>query len=442
MHNTNFCQVLSLVTISLAMAGCAGSKPKKTELFLMPAPGIYEEGEIDPFIDDDPISQGGHPVMLFATDRLPAAADNRRYQYFTHERDRVLRLGAASITLGVDDSITWEEARRISLLKNRTDNYPLRVTAVETFGPLNRTIRPFDESHARDGKADLRFAEEINARLARTAKKDVYIYVHGYKVDFENPILVASELWHFLGYKGAFIAYSWPTKASVWAYLADIDSAVNSARHLRALILHVAENTEAERIHVLGYSMGTRVVSRMLGDLGMYGYSMDKGEIRERVKLGNVVLVGSDVDRGIVGGYLIDGALRIPEALTIYQSRGDKALKMSKRVFSRERTGQMVESQLVDPAVQSFFEANPQLRLIDVTGAEGGLEGNGHSYFRSSPWVSSDVLMTLMYNLGPEERGLVLNKDLPLWEFPPDYVERLRESLGRVNPALAPATED
>jgi hypothetical protein len=51
--------------------------------------------------------------------------------------------------------------------------------------------------------------------------------------------------------------------------------------------------------------------------------------------------------------------------------------------------------------------------------------------------VSSDVLMTLMYNLSPGERGLVMLDDIPEWTFPPDYVERLRKSLGEVNPALA-----
>lgn len=49
--------------------------------------------------------------------------------------------------------------------------------------------------------------------------------------------------------------------------------------------------------------------------------------------------------------------------------------------------------------------------------------------------------MTLMYNLSPEERGLVLRDDVPLWDFPEDYVERLRQSLAKANPALGRALE-
>lgn len=424
--------VMAAVTVS-----CGANKPKPNQVFLMPAPGIYEEGQIDPFIDNDPISRGLQPGILYATDREPAAADDRKYDYYTHERGGVLRLGEAQIHLGHDETITWEEARRISLLKNRTDKYPLEVTGVDEFGVFERSIPPFDDAHERRAEPGLRFADEINERLAVSRTRDVYIYVHGYKVNFENPVLVASELWHFLGYNGAFIAYSWPTKYSIWAYLADLDSAVNSARNLRSLILYIAQNTDVEKIHVIGYSAGTRLVSRMITDLGMYGYLLGEDEVESRVKLGNVILIGSDIDRNIMVGYLLDGALRVPDSLTIYQSQDDGALNMSKKVFSRARTGQLVINGPLSPQQQQFFDGHPELRFIDVTHAEGGTEHGGHSYFRTSPWVSSDILMTLMYDLSPAERGLVKYPDFPVWDFPEDYVARLRESLARVNPALA-----
>ena len=431
--------VTVLVAALAAAGGCAGNKPKPDQVFLMPAPGIYEEGRIDPFIDDDPISRGAHPGILYATDRAVAAADDRKYDYYTHERGGVLRLGEAHTRLGVDDGITWEEARRITLLKNRTENYPLEVTGIEEFGVLDRTIPPFDGTHERSDAARERFADEIRERLARSDRKHVYIYVHGYKVNFENPVLVASELWHFLGYNGAFIAYSWPTKFSVWAYVADLENAMSSARNLRTLILEVAAIREVERIDVIGYSAGTRIVSRVLADLGMYGYSLSREEIDARVKLGNVILIGSDVDRSIMSGYLIDGALRIPASLTIYQSQDDGALNMSKKVFRHDRSGQMVIDGPMTPQAERFFAEHPDLWIIDVTNAEGGTDHGGHSYFRTSPWVSSDILMTLMYGLSPGERGLVKYENFPVWDFPDDYVTRLRSSIAEVNPAIGEA---
>ena len=39
--------------------------------------------------------------------------------------------------------------------------------------------------------------------------------------------------------------------------------------------------------------------------------------------------------------------------------------------------------------------------MIDVSDAEGSDSDDGHGYFRSSPWASSDILMMLMYDLTP-----------------------------------------
>jgi esterase/lipase superfamily enzyme len=273
--------------------------------------------------------------------------------------------------------------------------------------------------------------------LRESGSKDVYIYVHGYKVEFENPVLVAAELWHFLGHDGAFIAYSWPSTRKTLAYWSDLDDAINSARRLRALIVHIAETTDAERIHVLGYSAGTRVVARMLADLGMYGYFVDDEQLQRRLKLGHVILIGSDVDRSVFMGYLLDGALRVPQALTVYESSDDSALGLSKRVFQRDRVGQIVAGELTSPGIRDFFERQPKLRVIDVSEAEAGTAGSGHSYFRESPWVSSDILATLLYDLTPAQRGLARKPNSPVWTFPGDYINRLRRALVSEVPALA-----
>ena len=76
------------------------------------------------------------------------------------------------------------------------------------------------------------------------------------------------------------------------------------------------------------------------------------------------------------------------------------------------------------------------LIFIDVTDAEKSTTGNGHAYFRQSPWVSSDILSTLMYDLTPEERTLTRTREWPMWKFPPDYIDTLAERLAKENPEL------
>ena len=75
------------------------------------------------------------------------------------------------------------------------------------------------------------------------------------------------------------------------------------------------------------------------------------------------------------------------------------------------------------------FNDTQELQLIDVSKTEGATEGNGHDYFRTSPIVSSDILVSLMYDLEPHERGLVKPVNVPIWTFPEDYKERLRSLL-------------
>jgi esterase/lipase superfamily enzyme len=146
-----------------------------------------------------------------------------------------------------------------------------------------------------------RFADAINEQLAVSKKKHIYIYVHGYKVVYENPVLVSAELWHFLGYDGAFIAYAWPSTPSKFAYIKDSDTAAGYARNFRLLLEFVAENTDAEEIHVIGYSNGTRLVLRAMEQLALIHEGESADEIWEQLRIRNVILIGSDLDRGVFG---------------------------------------------------------------------------------------------------------------------------------------------
>jgi hypothetical protein len=132
--------------------------------------------------------------------------------------------------------------------------------------------------------------------------------------------------------------------------------------------------------------------------------------------------------------------LRIPERTTIYVSSADRALVWAERIFRRERLGQVWDKKL-PPRTADFLRANPSLEFIDVTEAAGSTTGNGHAYFRKSPWVSSDLLTLLAYDIGAAERGLEKEENLLVWTFPPDFIERLRESLVEIDPQLAGTIE-
>jgi hypothetical protein len=78
--------------------------------------------------------------------------------------------------------------------------------------------------------------------------------------------------------------------------------------------------------------------------------------------------------------------------------------------------------------MRQYVGSSSRLALIDVAEADNFDDGNGHAYFRKSPWVSSDILMTLGYGLGPAERGLEQRGDSPVWHFPGDYLSRFESA--------------
>jgi len=422
--------VVASVVLVLTGAGCRTKDPRS--LNLMPAPEVFADGTLDPFgtaATQEPVS---FPVetIFYATDRRPVTNRNTRPDYYGTERGYLLRLGVAHVGLG-KLNMTWAEARKISLLKNRPGNFPLRVSGVEEYGILNDTLTMFDDPTVtpNDPAPAAQYAAAINQKLAASRKKDVVIYVPGFKVVFENPVLVASELWHFLGFDGAFIAYSWPATPKNTAYFGDIETAAYSARNFRIFLEYLARNTDAEQIHIIGYSAGTRVVLSALEQLTFLHHDQTHEEIQQQLRIGHVFILGSDVDRERAAAYLVDGILKVPQTLNVYQSSQDKALGMSKWIHNRERVGQIGTNPIDSPLAAQYLRDTKNLSVINVSEAEGSTTGNGHGYFRKSPWVSSDVLMTIYYDLTPEERGLVRAEDSHVWSFPPDYIQHLRATL-------------
>ncbi len=424
---------VAIIVATMALISCA-SGPYNIQL--MPAPDVYDDGAINPFTDENPIKQIPYGGILYATNRKP---DTEGDGYYENDRDTVLRLGVAQVQSG-KINITWEEARKISLAKNRTDQYPLQVTGINELGILDHSFSIFTDPALKQQAHEpaKMFAYLVNKKLALSKRKDIYIYVHGYKVVFENPLLVGMELWHFLGYDGVALAFAWPSTPSRWAYFSDLETASLSAHYLRALLHYLASDTSAENIHIIGYSAGTRVVIETLHQLALERKNQDRATI-QNLRIGQVILVGSDYDRFLFGAYLADGLLTVPKKLSVYLSGTDKALGLSRWLFARERLGQSFRDKDMPETTVNFLNSTEKLDAIDVTDAEQSDAGNGHAYFRQSPWASSDILSTLMYSLSPQERGLVREGNSPLWTFPPDYIAKLRRKLIEVNPDLAGA---
>jgi esterase/lipase superfamily enzyme len=421
---------LSIPVIVLS-SGCAGPKPTRM-IQLMPAP-IYTQvedealqGEKAPRLPTNAIKQ------LYATDRQPSE-DPTKPPFYYDKKGYVLRLGKAYVQMGKMGD-RWEDLVSRSHDRDPKTDVPLTIVRTEEYGPLKTTLHPgttgFSKSDLRQGSRQ--FAREINNHLASSRSKDIFVYVHGFKIDYPKPIMVATSLWHFMDYDGVMIAYSWPsTLGKLTAYVTDIETGKVSVRAFREFLQYLAANTEAKRIHIIAYSAGTRLAADALNQLGLMHANVSDAEMKRKTRIGQAVFIAGDISLDAFGSLLDDQLYRLPDAITIYTSQADQALEFSQWFFLSARLGGNVETQLTGKEID-LLRQDPKITLIDATKAEGAVSGNGHGYFKNSPWVSSDLLSSLRYNLPPAQRGLVRPEESILWTFPPDYPDRHKRNLEQI----------
>jgi len=437
---SSFVRILILLS-AIVLSACTGIVPYQVNL--LPAPDVYAKKIVNPFPTEEVFNASPYKGILYVTDRLPSTKKHDEI-YYRNKRGGFLRLGVGDIEIDrqtwfVNKSTQWEELVKISTTKIRKQNYPLQVKGLKEIGILDRSGDVFKglPKNIKDPRLPAKqFAKLINKKLAMSRKKDVFIYVHGYNTIFEDPLLIGTELWHYLGYDGVFIAYAWPATPRGLAYLADMDTARVTSRNLRFFLEYLSEETDVENIHIIGYSMGTRVVSFALEDIALMYKGQKSSEIRKKVKVGNVMLIGSDLEIAIFGGYILDGILNTTKSLTVYSSNNDSAMSASSWLFERPRLGESWINRKVPKSLKDYLQKNKKLRFIDVSLAEDADIGNGHHYFIESPWVSSDVLLTLGYDLSPQQRGLVLNKKTNMWYFSKDYPKRVAAELRKIDPKI------
>lgn len=72
----------------------------------------------------------------------------------------------------------------------------------------------------------------------------------------------------------------------------------------------------------------------------------------------------------------------------------------------------------------------PKLNLLDVGGSEVLDIGGAHDSWYNNTWVSADVLMLLLFNAAPVDRGLIeywSENGAKAYRFPDDYDKKLHD---------------
>ena len=91
--------------------------------------------------------------------------------------------------------------------------------------------------------------------------------MHGYNVTFADAARRTAQIAYDLGFDGAPVFYSWPSRAGFAAYEVDRENAEWSQVDLKNFLGQFAERSQADNIFLIAHSMGSRVLTGALEDL-------------------------------------------------------------------------------------------------------------------------------------------------------------------------------
>lgn len=181
------------------------------------------------------------------------------------------------------------------------------------------------------GLSDWRLGEvepvsgEVSDLLAQAGGGDVLIYVHGFKQTFETAALDAVHLSDAIKFRGRTMVFSWPSRAGLFDYAYDRESAMWSRDDLERVLSSIVSAPGTGRVHIVAHSMGTMLALESLRQLyAHYGDTVTG-------RTGAMVFAAPDIDMDV-----FSSAIRrigpLAGKITVIASTNDRALALSGRL--------------------------------------------------------------------------------------------------------------
>ena len=215
--------------------------------------------------------------------------------------------------------------------------------------------------------------------------KQIFVFVHGYKVSFENALRRTAQIAYDLDFDGAAFLFSWPSRDSYFSYASDWQSAEIAVDHLKAFLEKIAAETHATKIHLIAHSMGNVVLLNALEKI-----KLSAGP-QSRLRFAEILLHSPDVDRDRFG-QLMRAIYGIGTGTTLYVCTGDRALSISAQFWGvTERAG-------------ALASAVKGVETIDVTAAGSSVIGLNHDIYATNPAIFGDMRSVLEFGRHPPDK--------------------------------------
>jgi esterase/lipase superfamily enzyme len=209
--------------------------------------------------------------------------------------------------------------------------------------------------------------------------------VHGYNVSFEDAAVRTAQVAADLNFDGSVLLFSWPSAASVTAYVRDQQSARNAGFQLLRILRNHAVAAQPDRVHLLGHSMGAELVGKAL---------TLTSPSDSTPRLSEVVLAAPDVDSRVFRREILPRLAPHAARITMYASSDDDALRASRVVNGVGRLGLGGDSLVVIDGMDT----------VDATRVSADVLG--HTLFGNQSFLA-DLAVLLADGKSPGERRLL-----------------------------------
>jgi len=207
----------------------------------------------------------------------------------------------------------------------------------------------------------------------RQADREVLVFVHGFNTNFADAAFRFAQIVTDSGFKGVPVLFTWPSRAQIFAYPYDRDSADFSRDALENGLRVIARDLGANRFDILAHSMGTLLTVETLRQAAIRGDGSFGGKLR------NVMLAAPDIDLDVFKTQLAT----IKRPVTVFVSSDDRALDFSRQFAGdKKRLGAISEKDT--DTVADLQRAGAQ--IIDLSGDRSGDDYN-HGKFATTPRI-------------------------------------------------------
>lgn len=403
----------------VALGGCASTQPH-----MIPTPAVMKHPDLDFAPRLPPALRSTELPVFYATTRAPV--DPGEPGHYRDAKGDGVRLGVAQVRLG-SPGWSWDDL----IASDYTDTFnharPGEVERVEEFGYYTADAV---------GEAERAYIDRINQRIARAANKELVLYVHGYRVFFDEVTVMMASWAHYLGH-GALATFQWPTGQYFWNYLTDCPRAEQYIPDIERHIALLAK-TNTTQINIIAYSCGSPLLGEALANLRARHPDEGREQLSKRYRIGNVIFAASDVDLKTFASKHVPAIMDLSEQTIVYFSRVDAALGWSSIIAGASRLGR---PNIEDLSVKDLerLTADPRFQAVNVTDVRGAHEMGGmrgHGYWYANDWISTDVLISLRYPIPPQRRCLIPDRGTTVWKLPENYVDCVAERLIKAFPEV------